>query len=228
MPVHAIEAPTSLSQMLACGRPRASAKAARNVRAMSSSVVIGPRDRPVSRTIIIAGQLKLYPTDELLLEWRGRGMEPDDGGIEVGPRLGINRRYLAFPRVTYRLAELANVLAVVAKMHGELLPADRRGSLGIDARQPIREPSVKVEGRRRVPDMPDGGLVQRHGVLPEVLEEPLGHIDFADEGAVLAVNADIFVRQLDLLDPELPITLVGASFPIGSSTRRPAAGRAAP
>ena len=61
--------------------------------------------------------------------------------------------------------------------------------------------------------MPDGSFVQRDSVLPEMLEEPLGHIDFTDEGAALAVNADIFVRELDLLDPELPFTLVGTSFP---------------
>lgn len=103
------------------------------------------------RTIIIAGEPQVCPRNEFLLERRGRSMEPDDGCIEVCPCVGIDRRYVAFPRVAYRLAELADVLAVVAKMDGELLPANRCWSLGIDAGQPIGKPGVKIEGRRRIP-----------------------------------------------------------------------------
>ena len=84
--VHAIEA-RILEPSVGVRTPK-SFREGRQERA--SDVIVGglgPHDRPVSRTIIIAGQLKLYPTDKLLVEWCGRGVESDGGGIEVSPRI---------------------------------------------------------------------------------------------------------------------------------------------
>ena len=108
----------------------------------SNGVIADPTSRSCvrldDRTSIIAGKLKVCPSNELLLEWGGRRMKPDNGGIEVCTRLGIDRRNLAFPRVSYRLTELTDVLTIVAEVHGELLPADRSGPLGTDSGQSIR------------------------------------------------------------------------------------------
>jgi hypothetical protein len=111
---------------------------------------------------------------------RGRGgIQANCRRVELGPRLWINRRDLSLPRIPYGLAELANVVALIAKMNRQLRPAYHGGAGLIDPWQPVGQPSIKIKRSRRIANLPDCALVQRHGMFPQVVEKSFSQQDFA-------------------------------------------------